>query len=73
MPFENISIAEYKQEESKHLKNIWKKIQLDNRPMNELKKNIRLIKKKKKVANRSKEEVFPIVKTKRCKKQEFQE
>lgn len=47
MPFENISIAEYKQEESKHLKNIWKKIQLDNRPMNELKKNIRLIKKKK--------------------------
>lgn len=25
MPFENISIAEYKQEESKHLKNIWKK------------------------------------------------
>lgn len=42
--------------------------------MNELKKNIRLIKKKKKkVANRSKEEVFPIVKTKRCKKQEFQE
>lgn len=48
MPFENISIAEYKQEESKHLKNIWKKIQLDNRPMNELKKNIRLIKKKKK-------------------------
>lgn len=41
MPFENISIAEYKQEESKHLKNIWKKkkkIQLNNRAMNELKK-----------------------------------
>lgn len=47
--FENVSIVEYKQEESKHLKNIRKKkIQLDNRPMNELKKkNIRLIKKKK--------------------------
>ena len=37
--FENVSIVEYKQEESKYLKNIRKKkIQLDNRPMNELKK-----------------------------------